>query len=402
MKTKIVFSAIALFSGLHSFCQNNQLVDSTKIYYNLNEAFVNPKKVKKLDLGYQQLNFDSIDFSEFVNLEFLSISHDGVQSMPKGIQELLNLQYLDLSSNNLKIIPIELLHLKNLQELYLNNDYSLNLEESLDILGKMPNLKRLHLDSIADINISPTNRPIYNIEFLSLRYNNLCNIPAFVSRFKNLKVLDLEGNKISTLEEDFLSNQKIEELSIGLADNFDLAKAFNVIKFMPELKTLHLDNTIIAKFPDDLSAVKNIQNLSLTNDHLKEFPIGLTTLENLKTLNLSGNDFDFLPIEFNRLNNLEELYLSNDFNLDIKESFEVLNSLPHLKILHLDNITTRKLPTNFKKLTHLETVYLQEGQFYMIPNQSHPIKKLSHVDLRNSSIPINGNNHNGFGLRLRW
>lgn len=402
MKFLSTYFIFFLFITAKLIGQNNQKLDTNRTFYSLSEAFMTPNEVIRLDLSFQKLNFDTIDLTCFINLKHLSISHDGIQTMPLGITKLSNLKSLDLSANNLNSIPIEFLELKSLEELYLNNDYNLNIESSLNIISKMKSLKSLHLDSLYSLNNSADQSAIYNIEYLTLRSDNLVSIPAFVKRFKNLKVLDLAGNKITNLDDNSFEDLHIEELSLGLDENFDLEKGFNSIKSLQDLKTLHLDNTPFERFPTDLSSVKNIEYLSLKNDHFSKFPQGIITLPNLKTLDLSGNDFEDLPEDIYKLENLEELYLSDDFNLNIKSTFDVLSKMPKLKLLHLDNISINKLPVNFKKLTHLEAIYLQDGQFFMLPNEKHTLKNLSRVDLRNTAVPVNGNNHNGFGLRLKW
>ena len=65
---------------------------------NIQEALLHPEKVIRLDLSNQNISTEKIDFSRFVNLEYLSLENDHLQELPKGIGSLKKLKTLNSMS----------------------------------------------------------------------------------------------------------------------------------------------------------------------------------------------------------------------------------------------------------------------------------------------------------------
>tara|TARA_R110000868_G_scaffold111973_3_gene301891 strand:- start:5953 stop:6561 length:609 start_codon:yes stop_codon:yes gene_type:complete len=173
----------------------------------------NPKTVKRLDLTNNKIDINTIDFSKFVNLEYLSLKDDHLTALPKELFLLKKLKTLDLSGNDLKVLPKEFSKLKNLEALYLNDETNIDLPASLTILAKLPKLKSLFLEN-DNIRFVPNEIfKLQNLEYLSLRKNELMEIPKNMNSLSHLKSLDLKENSIAP------DNIELKNLNFGFKIN---------------------------------------------------------------------------------------------------------------------------------------------------------------------------------------
>ncbi|GAB4184566.1 MAG: hypothetical protein Tsb0015_00690 [Simkaniaceae bacterium] len=78
---------------------------------------------------------------------------------------------------------------------------------------------------------------------------------------------------------------------------------------MPDLETLDISHTLVAKLPD-LAALKNLYHLDVSFTSISELPSNLNELTNLQFLNLSNTDIEVLP-NLPGLKSLEQLDLSH-------------------------------------------------------------------------------------------
>eukprot|EP00466_Bigelowiella_natans_P007772 jgi/Bigna1/86952/estExt_fgenesh1_pg.C_150159 len=108
-------------------------------------------------------------------------------------------QYLGLSNNQLESIPKELSQLKNLSQLYLYNNH---LESIPKELSQLKNLKYLHLGSNHLESIPKELSQLKNLKYLSLGNNHLESIPKELSQLKNLSYLDLSNNHLESIPKE--------------------------------------------------------------------------------------------------------------------------------------------------------------------------------------------------------
>ena len=119
-------------------------------YNNLEEALKNPNKVYRLNLGNQKNLPKKFDLSVF----------------------------------------------KNLETIYLNREKNLNLTNAIVILGKLPGLKNLHLESDNLKSLPAEILVLKKLEYLNLNNNQLNEIPK-LDNLDHLKFLDMRKNQIS-------------------------------------------------------------------------------------------------------------------------------------------------------------------------------------------------------------
>jgi Leucine-rich repeat (LRR) protein len=144
-----------------------------------------------------------------------------------------------------------------------------------------------------------------NLKHISLRFNNLKQIPVVLKELNQLETLVLSNNRFS-------ASTKWEHLSK-----------------MEALKVLDLSYSL--------------QNLSM-------LPEEIGSLESLKELNISGNKLKRLPKSLKKLTQLEKLHCElNDF-----ESFpNVIVELPQLKELQISARSLKGLPKEVLQLQHI-------------------------------------------------
>lgn len=119
---------------------------------------------------------------------------------------------------------------------------------------------------------------------LSLKDKNMKFLPAEISRFPNLQILNLSHNKLKTL-------------------------------------------------PDELTGLQHLQILILTNNRLKELPASMRDLDNLTQLYLGRNKLVEMPAWVGGLSKLRTLDLS--FNLMTTYDIELVAArLPKCNVTH--------------------------------------------------------------------
>jgi Leucine-rich repeat (LRR) protein len=186
-----------------------------------------------------------------------------------------------------------------------------------------------------------------------LKNKNLTEIPEEVYKAKNLKILDLSGNKIKNVEPKIgtlseliyldLSNNQIE----SIAENIDKMK---------HLKYFKVNANKLSELPSGLSNLKNLLKIEASSNDLSKIHNGIAKLSHLEKLNFRDNpkfDFDLLCQSF------------KDYPKKIKfaEYEEIRLRGPHLVILIPEKQFNLKAAFKVKNLTELEISKL--GPFRM-------------------------------------
>jgi leucine-rich repeat protein SHOC2 len=394
--TLLVFS-IFITINIKSQIVNYNYKDST--FTNFNSAIANPKNVYKLQLSNQRLNTDSLDLSVFTNLQILTLTSDSLYNLPIGLEKLEFLKVLDISANNFTLLPEKIAQIPNLEELYLNQEKHLDLDQSFKVINKITHLKRLHLDSIPNFKL-PKNLTINNnIEYLSLRYDGLENIPNQLKKFKHLKTLDLEGNSIQSIDRNILRNKEIESLIISVSPEFKFKKSFLVLAKEPNLNSLTISNSNFDFFNQDFSILSNLNSLSLHNDHLKTFPPSILKLKKLKDLDISGNDFNTLPTTILSLNKLERINLTGDNFLNYSQTAELIRQLPSLQTVLVQDYNFILNTESYLKLKD-NSNYIELFPTGKKNSPVHIFKSLKPASQPLLNPTFNNFNAEGFGIRL--
>lgn len=187
---KILFLLVILCPVIH-YGQEGIVVDSTKIFKNLDEALENPSVVFHLKLNKKKL-----------------------ETIPESIFLLENLVTLDLSKNKLTTVPQEIASLKKLRDLKLNKNKFTQFPVAI-----------CKLDSL---------------QVLGLNQNSIVEIPPEIGKLKELVYLDMWSNDLDVFPDELEQLEKLKEFDlrvIQLTDNQQ--KQINFL--LPKAK-VHMSN----------------------------------------------------------------------------------------------------------------------------------------------------------------
>ncbi|ORX43628.1 hypothetical protein BCR36DRAFT_142112 [Piromyces finnis] len=357
-------------------CSNNpeiygEIIDmSNQNLMIFNNNSYNLRNVKKLRLDNNLI--ESIEISSPI-LTYLSVTNNKLQTIEK-LKDLKNLIYLDLSNNNISVLT-PLSKLNNLKELYLNNN---NISD-FSILYSLKKLIHLSLKNNKIITIKPSRERIL-WESLDLS-NNKIQIINNLENFTYLKYLSLNKNNIYNI---------------------------CIKKPIPNLKTLHINKSLIIKFDEfyfpnltelyiNDSIVEQIKNCYLMSD-LKTLSIQSKVPLTNNPLNIKFSDLTNIKELFilnRRILKLEELYLCKNLNSLILSSCNI-DSIPlglfkdmyELKYLNLNNNKIKNIK-EILYLKNLEELYLVNNMIVIFPPFLNTLKMLMNLkilDIRENPV----------------
>ncbi|KAM5552739.1 disease resistance protein RPV1-like [Rosa sericea] len=140
------------------------------------------------------------------SLKSLNLSHSNIRGLDRSIGNLIGLQVLDLTGcKNLKTLPGSIYELQNLQTLSLFDCSKLvRFPRKINILNvdgcplSLPKLRWFHIggcSSLSDCDFLKTLDCWETLIWLDLSRNNFVSLPACITKFVNLRRLDLYGCK---------------------------------------------------------------------------------------------------------------------------------------------------------------------------------------------------------------
>ncbi|NEO79069.1 COR domain-containing protein [Moorena sp. SIO4G3] len=155
---------------------------------------------------------------------------------------------------------------------------------------------------------------VKNLELLDLSnlLDNLSDNSSVleeVFELKQLKQLNLSGNKIKSIPESLGNLSNLTELDLG---NNQLTNLPESLGNLSNLTELYLGNNQLTNLPEFLGNLSNLTELDLSWNQLTNLPESLGNLSNLTRLYLWENQLTNLPEYLGNLSNLTELYLSGN------------------------------------------------------------------------------------------
>jgi Leucine-rich repeat (LRR) protein len=217
---------------------------------------------------------------------------------------------------------------------------------------KSPITKRLERQ--VEVNyLSPFDK---NCEHIDLRRKNITLLLPEIKKFKNLKILNLNGNRMNTLPKELFELEQLVELDLG----------------SNKLKAL----------PPEIAKLKNLKKLNVSFMTLKHLPNELTELSNLTELNASSNELVSLPENIGKLKKLEIFGASDNKIHLLPESFCELTSLREFIMIRAE---LEKLPENIGHLSSLEILRFERNRIASLPDSFSQLKKVKELDLTSTS-----------------
>ena len=248
---------------------------------------------------------------------------------------------LDFSFKVLNKIPIALKYLKSLKKLTLKYNQILNLPEWV---GELTSL-----------------------EHLNLNINNINKLPNSISMLSHLKELSLWKNELEVLPECIGSLKNLKKLNLRLNQLNQLPRSLGNLL---ELKELDLHDNRLKFLPESISNLRYLEILNLSWNLLERLPESIYDLYSLKVLDLGRNELKMVSSSIRHLNSLEILNLSEN---KLTKLPETIGELVSLRVLNLSHNELKTLPETIGSLALLKELYIVDNQ---IEDLSSDIRKL--------------------------
>ena len=337
---------------------------------------------------------DFFDTDEGKEITILYLNDIDLEELPSNISGLTKLTHLDISGNSLDNELNELQNLHNLKSLYISSNQITNkrlfspIEKNIiSLLPELPNLKILVLQGNDISNLDNISTKFPNLELLDLSDNNLTPLDITKLQFcQNLEKLEVRNNSI----EEIISNPDIKFLNLELLDlskneltKLDITK----LQSCPNLEKLDVRNNQIDEIISNLNIIfPKLELLNLSDNIINELNVTkLKFCPNLKELEVKNNYIDEIISNPNiTFPNLRLLDLSK--NKLTTFDLTTLQFCPDLKLLELNkNEELNRITGNFDNLIHLEIIGLRKTNITTIPDISK-LMKLETIDLQNTNV----------------
>ncbi|PRQ36029.1 putative leucine-rich repeat domain, L domain-containing protein [Rosa chinensis] len=375
------------------------------------------------------------------SLRQLFLKGSDIRELDESIGNLIGLEELDLSyCKNLTTLPCSIYGLQNLRVLHLGECSKLvrfpTNTKILNVDGCSLSLPKLQAFSIAgcsllsDCDFLMTLDCWETLEALDLSRNNFVRLPACLTKFVNLGMLDLVGCwrlrgvpprvadlRVDSLRRFYLEGSDIRELEldesiedlIGL-EKMDLWNCENLTTLPYNIYELHSLESLevigcskLATFPKIPVKMDSLRQLSLKGSDIRELDESIGNLIGLEELDLSYcKNLTTLPCSIYGLHNLK-LYASGCSKLvtlpkipvkmdslrrfslegsdirELDESIENLIGLEELDLTDCKNLTT--LPCSIYRLHNLKSLEASGcsklATFPKIPVNMDSLRRLS-------------------------
>ncbi|KAJ9649751.1 hypothetical protein H2199_000530 [Coniosporium tulheliwenetii] len=234
-------------------------------------------------------------------------------------------EVLDLHGNLLREVPLGLRRLQYLTSLNLSRN-RLGVD-ALNTIAQVESLKELKLaDNSLEGQLPNAICRLKRLEVLEVQGNRLSSLPDSLLELINLRILNLSDNSLSALPVNALSSLPLIELLaaknrlngalfnesctlhrlqlLDVSNNALDSLSGNEPLSLPTLRTLNINTNRIKSLPN-LSTWTSLISLLAQDNKLSDLPNGFTTLPSLRNVDFTGNDFTKLNERLALMKSLE-------------------------------------------------------------------------------------------------
>lgn len=318
--------------------------------------------ITSLDLSANELrDIDALSqkcglSSHLEHLQRLELHQNALTGFPPQLCEMLKcLTHLDLHSNKFTSFPTYLLKMKCVATLDVSRN-DIGPSVALEPAWKCPTLRQFNL-SYNQLTSLPEHLDIVaeNLEQLIVEGNKISGLFSHLS-LKELKVLNLSKNLISSLPEDFLEAcPKVESFSARINFLADMP-------FLPSsLTSLKLSQNRFTHVPEVILNLPHLRCLDMSRNAIQCLP----SPAHWKSLNLRELLFNYNQISILDLSEkaplwsrMEKLHLSHNKLKEIPPEIGFLENLTSLDVSY--NVELRSFPNEMGKLSKIWDLPLDE------------------------------------------
>lgn len=259
------------------------------------------------------------DFSMLTSLERLEISSSSFNILP-AMNGMKNLKYLKLFNNlNLSELPPSFTDLVSLQELIIKDCPIRSFPGNMKKLNILSGVTLQQMDSLNWESVMNSFSQCENLIKLNISENKLTNFPNNLSKLnklesltfiagynsstieqfnwdesiktvvklKNIRVLNLSGNKMKSISSSFSGFKKLDSLYLNGNNLLDLSK---VVPFLSNVKLtyLGLSGCRMKKIPENIGKLVLCENLDISQNLFDTIPDAIGQLKKIIGLDLSS------------------------------------------------------------------------------------------------------------------
>ena len=147
---------------------------------------------------------------------------------------------------------------------------------------------------------------------------------------------------------------------------------------MTELKVLNLHDNKLTKIPAEIGQLVNLEKLVISRNDLIELPPEIGKLVNLKKLSVKANKLTYLPKEIGQMKLLEELWLSQNNLTSLPDEIGDLEFLSHL---YIDYNEIELLPNKIGNLRNLRHFVIGRNRLKTLPPEFYTLTGLIILDI---------------------
>lgn len=331
----------------------------------------NGRSIKTLDISCNELTdikqfltCPSALISDLLNhLKVLHLNKNLLTKFPKEYcQALPSLKILDLGSNKLTNFPYEILEHQVLETLDLSNNYISDIDET-------------HIQNTLSLNQ------------LDLSYNKLSQFPTWVGDyFQRLIKLSLKGNQIREIPKKASGLRSIKD--INLSNNIISRVSPIFFKSCISLEKIDLSNNVLESLPNYApNTLCRLNQINVSNNRLEEkrpffIPQFILAIPSLTMVDLSENRISRLPdphlwcsrglkelrLQHNRIRKINIMSNSKDF-------------WPTISRLNLSYNRIEEIPSEIGVLDSLVSLDVSHNPFSIFPDEIGKLKKIFELPL---------------------
>lgn len=318
------------------------------------EEWMTPWNLKKPINTWEGITVEQVNGEERVTgidvMQFAGLFGD----LPNEVGDLRELKLLSFRGKVPSTLPVTLTSLRKLETI----DIAFNGGEWF-VPENAENLKSLRYLSLGQMTVNPASFDrLYRITALEELILNSYEgaVPKGIAALVNLKSLDMNMSKVTSLPDDFGNLPKLESLILSSCTKLTtLGASFGNLKTLKELNLSQCSK--LAHLPDDIGNLNNLETLVLQNSGIEELPESFGNLTKLPSLNLNGCDkLKRLNSNIGEMTNLASVELTKCSSLlELPASFTRL-ALTRLQLSECSSL--KSLPDDIGNMQGLTEVTL--------------------------------------------
>ncbi|MCJ1467457.1 hypothetical protein MMC07_006082 [Pseudocyphellaria aurata] len=240
------------------------------------------------------------------------------------------LESLDLHGNRFSRLPEGLRHLDRLKAVNLSKNRLTN--GIFNLLGQVHSIRELRLgENLLDGDSTEFMSSLKSLEVLDLRDNAITDISAGLADLVHLRILNLAGNKLSSVPFSRLRSLPLVELDAARNQLKGTLIPQSVDGF-PTLRTLDVSsNALTGLLENEATALSSLEVLNVAENRLCSIP-HMSKWTELRTLSAGGNRISVIPEGLTTLEKLRNIDLTRNNLKALDYSIGLMDSLTTLRI----------------------------------------------------------------------